>query len=79
MPFILNPEPWCCQVPVLFTGTMRDNLDPFEKHTDAEVWAALRRAHLAPVVENSPQVLWCYTTESRCGAVALWARTWSME
>ena len=38
---------------------MRDNLDPFEKHTDAEVWAALRRAHLAPVVENSPQVPQC--------------------
>ena len=56
-PQIQIPEPRCCQVPVLFTGTMRDNLDPFEKHTDAEIWAALRRAHLAPVVENSPQVL----------------------
>ncbi len=42
------------QVPVLFTGSMRDNLDPFREHPDAAVWAALRRAHLAPVVEASP-------------------------
>jgi ABC-type multidrug transport system fused ATPase/permease subunit len=54
-----SAEDFCdtLQVPVLFTGSMRDNLDPFGKHTDAEVWAALRRAHLAPVVEHSPQVL----------------------
>lgn len=44
------------QVPVLFTGTMRENLDPFRAHTDAQVWAALRRAHLAPLVEANPQV-----------------------
>jgi hypothetical protein len=52
-------------VPVLFTGTMRDNLDPFGKHTDAEIWAALRRAHLAPVVENSPQVQLCNGAAAR--------------
>ena len=45
------------QVPVLFTGSMRDNLDPFHEHSDASVWAALRRAHLAPVVEASPSGL----------------------
>lgn len=46
----------CCllQVPVLFTGSVRANLSPFNLHSDAELWAALRRAHLAPVVEKFP-------------------------
>lgn len=34
------------QDPVLFSGTLRSNLDPFDKHDDAELWAALRRSHL---------------------------------
>ncbi|KAJ2613508.1 Transporter of the ATP-binding cassette (ABC) [Coemansia sp. RSA 1365] len=34
------------QDPVLFTGTIRSNLDPFNKHNDSELWLALRRAHL---------------------------------
>uniref|UniRef100_A0A8C3W9A7 Multidrug resistance-associated protein 4 n=1 Tax=Catagonus wagneri TaxID=51154 RepID=A0A8C3W9A7_9CETA len=29
------------QEPVLFTGTMRKNLDPFNEHTDRELWNAL--------------------------------------
>ncbi|XP_060250593.1 ATP-binding cassette sub-family C member 4-like isoform X5 [Ovis aries] len=29
------------QEPVLFTGTMRENLDPFNEHTDNELWNAL--------------------------------------
>ncbi|KAJ2602288.1 Transporter of the ATP-binding cassette (ABC) [Coemansia sp. RSA 1286] len=34
------------QDPVLFTGTIRSNLDPFNEHGDDELWLALRRAHL---------------------------------
>ncbi|KAF9940196.1 Multidrug resistance-associated protein 1 [Modicella reniformis] len=34
------------QEPMLFAGTIRDNLDPFHKVTDAELWEALERAHL---------------------------------
>ena len=34
------------QESVLFTGTIRNNLDPFNEHTDAEIWESLDRAHL---------------------------------
>lgn len=45
------------QEPVLFTGTIRFNLDPFEAHSDAEVWEALRRAHLDEFVRSHPDQL----------------------
>ena len=41
-------------MPVLFTGTLRFNLTPFGEHSDAECWAALRRAHLSEMVEATP-------------------------
>lgn len=34
------------QDPVLFSGTIRSNLDPFDKHTDAELRDSLERVHL---------------------------------
>lgn len=34
------------QDPTLFRGTIRSNLDPFNKHTDLELWSALRQADL---------------------------------
>ncbi|PHH81899.1 hypothetical protein CDD82_7590 [Ophiocordyceps australis] len=36
------------QDPTLFRGTVRSNLDPFNQHTDLELWSALRQAHLVP-------------------------------
>ncbi len=39
---------------MLFTGPIRANLSPFGLHSDAELWAVLRRAHLAPVVSAWP-------------------------
>ncbi|OZJ03176.1 hypothetical protein BZG36_04070 [Bifiguratus adelaidae] len=34
------------QDPVLFSGTLRSNLDPFNVHEDSQIWEALRRVHL---------------------------------
>jgi ABC-type multidrug transport system fused ATPase/permease subunit len=31
---------------VMFCGSIRYNLDPFDEHTDLEVWEALDRASL---------------------------------
>jgi ABC-type multidrug transport system fused ATPase/permease subunit len=39
---------------VLFSGSIRLNLDPFGTHTDAELWAALAKANLAELVEGFP-------------------------
>lgn len=34
------------QDPLLFSGTLRSNLDPFGSHDDARLWDALKRAYL---------------------------------
>ncbi|KAF9026080.1 hypothetical protein BGZ52_007762 [Haplosporangium bisporale] len=34
------------QDPMLFTGTIRSNLDPFNDHIDGDLWEALKRVHL---------------------------------
>ncbi|XP_047611778.1 ATP-binding cassette sub-family C member 4-like [Phacochoerus africanus] len=42
------------QEPVLFTGTMKKNLDPFNEHTDEELWNALEEVQLKEAVEGLP-------------------------
>jgi ABC-type multidrug transport system fused ATPase/permease subunit len=36
----------------LFSGSLRDNLDPLEEHTDAECWDVLERIHLKQLLER---------------------------
>ncbi|KFH72940.1 hypothetical protein MVEG_00165 [Podila verticillata NRRL 6337] len=40
------------QEPTLFEGTVRDNLDPFQQASDAEVWEALELAHLKEYISS---------------------------
>ncbi|KAG5176755.1 hypothetical protein JKP88DRAFT_265312 [Tribonema minus] len=45
---------WIPQDPHLFSGTLRFNLDPFKRFSDAEIWEALRSVQLASLPEGSP-------------------------
>uniref|UniRef100_A0A4W5RE99 ABC-type glutathione-S-conjugate transporter n=1 Tax=Hucho hucho TaxID=62062 RepID=A0A4W5RE99_9TELE len=45
------------QEPVLFSGSLRMNLDPFDKYNDVEVWKALELSHLNKFVSNQPAKL----------------------
>ena len=40
------------QDPTLFRGTIRSNLDPFNEHTDLELWSALRQSDLIEADAN---------------------------
>ena len=42
----------CMQGPVLFSGTLRMNLDPFESYSDGDLWGALESAHLVTFVSG---------------------------
>ncbi|XP_030060084.1 multidrug resistance-associated protein 1 isoform X2 [Microcaecilia unicolor] len=42
------------QDPVLFSGTLRMNLDPLEKHSDMELWEAVELCHLKSFVQGLP-------------------------
>ncbi|GFR33503.1 hypothetical protein TNCT_7381, partial [Trichonephila clavata] len=42
------------QDPVLFTGPIRRNLDPFSEHKDDELWQALEEAYLKESIEEMP-------------------------
>ncbi|KAJ3235760.1 hypothetical protein HDU81_000178 [Chytriomyces hyalinus] len=42
------------QDPVLLTGTIRSNLDPFNRLQDEEIWSALRSVHLGQKIEEFP-------------------------
>ena len=49
--------------PVLFSGTIRFNIDPFDRHTDAELWDTLKHAHLKDFVASLPAQLQHECTE----------------
>ncbi|CAG2105077.1 unnamed protein product, partial [Medioppia subpectinata] len=39
---------------MLFTGSLRKNLDPFDEHPDDELWSALSEVQLRDVVQSMP-------------------------
>lgn len=45
------------QEPVMFVGTIRSNLDPFNKCTDEEIWRALDAVFLGEKLRTSPSKL----------------------
>ena len=36
----------------MFSGTLRQNLDPFDQYSDDQVWAALEHSHLKTFVKG---------------------------
>uniref|UniRef100_A0A671RWA8 Multidrug resistance-associated protein 4 n=1 Tax=Sinocyclocheilus anshuiensis TaxID=1608454 RepID=A0A671RWA8_9TELE len=52
------------QDPVLFTGTMRKNLDPFSQHSDHDLWNSLKEVQLKAAVEELPAKLETELAES---------------
>ena len=48
---------WLLQEPVLFSGSLRMNLDPLDERKDDELWTALEHAHLKSFVDGLPSKL----------------------
>ncbi|KAL0120319.1 hypothetical protein PUN28_008165 [Cardiocondyla obscurior] len=42
---------------IMFSGTIRENLDPFSEHEDQEIWRALSLAQIKDVVVSHPEGL----------------------
>ncbi|KAL3615470.1 ATP-binding cassette sub- C member 9 [Castilleja foliolosa] len=45
------------QDPTMFEGTVRGNLDPFERHSDVEIWEALDKCQLGDIVRRKADKL----------------------
>ena len=45
------------QDPVIFSGTLRMNLDPFEQYEDKDLWMALEKAHMKEFVQEMEEGL----------------------
>ncbi|XP_027982807.2 ATP-binding cassette sub-family C member 12 isoform X5 [Eptesicus fuscus] len=52
------------QDPVLFVGTVRFNLDPFESHTDEMLWQVLERTFMRDTIMRLPDKLQAEVTEN---------------
>lgn len=45
------------QEPILFQGTVRNNLDPLEQHSDDQIWEVLSKCHLGEIVRRDHRLL----------------------
>ncbi|XP_061690972.1 ATP-binding cassette sub-family C member 5 isoform X1 [Syngnathoides biaculeatus] len=45
------------QEPVLFIGTVRTNLDPWDQYSDLQIWEALEKTHIKEMVSQLPHSL----------------------
>lgn len=45
------------QDPVLFSGLLRTNIDPFDSYSDDAIWLALEHSHLKAFVKSLPDGL----------------------
>ncbi|XP_049450093.1 ATP-binding cassette sub-family C member 12-like [Epinephelus fuscoguttatus] len=52
------------QDPVLFTGTVRYNLDPFNRYTDEEIWTALDKTFMKDTISSLDRKLQAELTDN---------------
>ncbi|XP_047441293.1 ATP-binding cassette sub-family C member 5 [Mugil cephalus] len=52
------------QEPVLFIGTVRSNLDPWDQYSDSQIWEALENTHIKEMVSQLPHSLHSEVTEN---------------
>uniref|UniRef100_H2U8P8 ATP-binding cassette sub-family C member 5 n=1 Tax=Takifugu rubripes TaxID=31033 RepID=H2U8P8_TAKRU len=52
------------QEPVLFIGTLRSNLDPWDQYSDSQIWDALEKTHIKEMVSQLPHSLQAEVTEN---------------
>ncbi len=45
------------QDPFLFSGTIRENLDPYQQYTDEAIHEVLEKCHLHDLVENLGKII----------------------
>lgn len=51
------------QDPIIFTGTVRYNLDPFKEHKDEQLWWVLEEVQLKKAIEALPMALYAQISE----------------
>ncbi|KAK9518326.1 hypothetical protein VZT92_023636 [Zoarces viviparus] len=52
------------QEPVLFIGTVRTNLDPWDQYSDCQIWEALEKTHVKEMINQLPHSLHSEVTEN---------------
>ena len=43
--------------PVIFSGSLRTNLDPFDQYSEGELWDSIEHAHMREFVRSIPEGL----------------------